>query len=541
MYAVTYARVSTEKQEKQETVRSQIAALREFAKEKSYTIVNEYIDEGYSGEMLDRPALDKLRDDASKKTFEAVLIHSPDRLARKYIYQELIKIELKKHNISIIFLNHPSSGERPDDKLSEAVQGLLSEYEKAKILERTRRGKLFNARKGILVSSIAPYGYRYVKKNSELSKNGYYVIDENEAIIARLIFELYVNKRLSKRALARELTRREIKPRKGIYWRTSTIDRILRNETYAGITHYNKHFAVEALRKTKSYRRRKNSSLRLRPKEQWIPIRLPDSLMIIDREIFYTAQELLKKNSQLLPRESKHRYLLKGLLECGQCHSPYISSPCHGKLYYRCGNRYRKFPLPKECRAGMVRADKIENLVWQTISEALQKPDIIVEQIKKYHENLNVDSQKIEQELKKIEDDLLKVKESRDRLLDAYTEGTVNKQELKERMSISREKEAFLLNGRKKLVEQLSQVMSPKEIKRNIQDYCNAVKPHLPTLSFEEKRQILNILVNKIILEQNGTIRIKAIIPVREDERFIAASSMLCLPATTSKARLAKY
>jgi site-specific DNA recombinase len=528
MNVALYARVSTEKQEKQETVESQLDALREFAREKGYALVNEYVDKGYSGEMLDRPSLDKLRDDAGKKAFESVLVHSPDRLARKYVYQELIKIELKKHGVNIIFLNHPDSGEGPEDNLLEGVQGLIAEYEKAKILERTRRGRLYKARKGLIVTSIAPYGYVYVRKNAEAGREGYYVINEREYRIVELIFDLFVNRRLSKRGIARELTTRGIKPRRGIHWRTSSIDKILRNETYTGLTHYNKHFAVEASRKTKAYRRRKNSSLRLRPREQWIPIKLPEELRIIDNEIFYAAQERLRKNSQLLPRESKHRYLLKGLLECGQCGSPYVSSPCHGKLYYRCGNRYRKFPLPRECKAGTVKADKLENLVWQTISEALQNPDIVVEQIKKYHEDLNADSWKLEQEAKKIDDELLKVKDSRDRLLDAYAEGAVNLRELKEQMEKSREKETFLLNDRRKLAEQLSQLISPEEIKRNIQDYCQAVKPHLPTLSFEEKKQILNVLVNRIILEQDGTVRIKAIIPVKKEEQRIVDTSSGC-------------
>lgn len=532
MNVAIYARVSSEKQEKQETIQSQIAALRDFAKGKGYIIVEEYVDEGYSGEMLARPDLDRLRDDATKKSFEAVLVYSPDRLARKYVYQELIRIELKKHDVGVIFINNPESNDKPETRLLEGMQGLVAEYEKAQIIERTRRGKLFKARKGVLITSIAPYGYVYIRKNSDTGKDGSYEINEQEACIVGLIFDLFVNKRLSKRALARELTTRNIKPRKGIHWRTSSIDKILRNETYIGTAHYNKHIGVEPEKRkpgATAYRRRKNCSLRLRPREEWIPIKLPDELRIIDNDVFYAAQELLKKNSGFLPRQSKHKYLLKGLLECGRCHSPYIGSPCHGKLYYRCGNRYRKFPLSKDCNAGTIKADKLENIVWQTISEALQKPDIVVEQIKKYHENLNADSQKIEQELKKVEDDLLKVKEARDRLLDAYTEGTINKLELKEQMDKSRARESFLIDARKKLVGQLSQAMSPKEIKRNIQNYCNAVKPHLPTLSFEEKRQVLNLLVNRIILEQDGTIRIKAIIPIKEDQRFIATSSGRCV------------
>jgi len=104
MNIAIYARVSTEKQEKQETIQSQLSALRDFAVNSRYSIVKEYIDEGYSGELLARPSLDNLRDDARNKCFEAVIIHSPDRLSRKFIYLGLIDEEFKKQNIRMIFL-----------------------------------------------------------------------------------------------------------------------------------------------------------------------------------------------------------------------------------------------------------------------------------------------------------------------------------------------------------------------------------------------------------------------------------------------------
>lgn len=525
MNAVIYARVSTERQEKQETIQSQIDALREFAKANDHAVLQEYVDEGYSGEMLDRPALDRLRDDARKKLFSAVLIHSPDRLSRKYVYQELIREELKKHDIGIIFLNNPHSKGTPEDQLSEGVQGLVAQYEKAKILERTRRGKLFKAKKGFIVSSIAPYGYRYIRKDTVSSREGHYEVAEEEAIVVRMIFELFLQKRSSKRGLAKELTRQGVKPRKGIYWRTSTLDRILRNETYIGITHYNKHISAEPQKTTRQYRRKKNSSLHLRPREQWIPIKLPDELKIIDRQTFELAQEQLRKNSIVLPRESRHNYLLKGLVVCGSCGSPYVGSPCHGKLYYRCGNRYRKFPLAKDCNAGTIKADKIENLVWQTIAEAIKKPDLIVEQVVKFHEDLHVKEHELEQEIQKVEHDLLEVKRKKDASLDLFLEGTIKKHELEELMQKVRDKETFYIQKRQRLVKELSQAMSPVEIKRNILNFCNEVRPHIDSLPFKEKRQVLTLLVKKVILEQSGMVRIKAVIPIPQEEhkRIVAA------------------
>jgi site-specific DNA recombinase len=154
MRTAIYARVSTEGQEKQETINSQLADLRNYASQINMDIVEEYIDNGYSGELFDRPALDKLRDDAKNRLFSALLVHSPDRLSRKFIHGGIIQEELKKYGITVIFFNKPNSGDTPEDNLLNNIQAAIAEYEKAKILERTRRGKIHKARSGIIMGSI---------------------------------------------------------------------------------------------------------------------------------------------------------------------------------------------------------------------------------------------------------------------------------------------------------------------------------------------------------------------------------------------------
>ena len=148
----------------------------------------------------------------------------------------LIEDELKKYGIKFTYLNRPSSNDSPEEELLHSMQGVIAEYEKAKIQERTRRGKLHKVKRGNIVGSIAPYGYLY--------KDGHYVINDVEAYNVRLIFGFFLENRLSIRAIARELTKRGIKPRKGVQWRTSTLHRILRNETYIGTTYFNKHASV---------------------------------------------------------------------------------------------------------------------------------------------------------------------------------------------------------------------------------------------------------------------------------------------------------
>src|SRR5438876_194762 len=128
MKVAIYARVSTEKQEQEHTIQSQIEELERYAKTNGHTVFDRHIDEGWSGSVLARPGLDKLRDDASKKLFAAVLIHSPDRLARNYVHQEILIEELKRRGVEVVFLNRPLA-DTPEDKMLQGMQGLFAEYE----------------------------------------------------------------------------------------------------------------------------------------------------------------------------------------------------------------------------------------------------------------------------------------------------------------------------------------------------------------------------------------------------------------------------
>jgi len=164
-----YARISSEQQTRQATVESQVAALRERAKSDGLVVLptDVYIDEGYSGATLVRPALERLRDRAAEGNLEVLDVHSPDRLARRYAYQVVLLDEFAKHGVWVVFLLGPT-GQSAENELLVQVQGMIAEYERAKILERSRRGKIHEARTGsVNPLSGAPFGYTYVRKSSE--------------------------------------------------------------------------------------------------------------------------------------------------------------------------------------------------------------------------------------------------------------------------------------------------------------------------------------------------------------------------------------
>ena len=308
-----YARVSTARQEEEGTIETQLSAVREFAEKNSYTIVKEYIDNGWSGDMLARPQLDQLRQDAKGKIWEAVLIYDPDRLARRYSYQELVMDELREAGIEVLFVTTPSpkSGE---EKILHGVKGLFAEYERAKITERFRLGKMRKVKEGHILVSEAPYGLTYVPKKDGV--HGCYEINEAEIRNLKKIFSL-VDEGLTLRGVVKKLQELAIKPRKskrGV-WSTSTLTHLLRNRTYIGEAHYGKSYAVvpENPISTEKYRKMRKTSRKIRPDGEWITIAVPT---VLDRNLFMRVQERLRTNFELSQRNRKNDYLLAGRTWC---------------------------------------------------------------------------------------------------------------------------------------------------------------------------------------------------------------------------------
>jgi site-specific DNA recombinase len=157
MQVALYARVSTSQQEKMDTIESQLETLQAYVAAHEYTLFPEHIflDNGVSGSRLDRPALDRLRDQARLGEFEAVIILAPDRLARSYPHQWVLLEELKRVGCGVIFLANPF-GDSPHGQLLAQMQGMIAEYERSQITERTRRGRLHKARK----AEFMPWAYR---------------------------------------------------------------------------------------------------------------------------------------------------------------------------------------------------------------------------------------------------------------------------------------------------------------------------------------------------------------------------------------------
>ncbi len=276
MRAAIYARVSTDRQGRDQTIDSQLDALRRWAAAHGHELKDEhiYIDEGYSGARLDRPALDRLRDAAREGEFDVVAVYSPDRLARRYAYQVLLLEELRKAACEVEFIERPISDD-PHDQLLLQIQGAIAEYERAVLAERFRRGKLQKARAGQWVAGQAPYGYRYVPKRDGVP--GHLEVDEAEAEVVRMLYRWLIDERMTVRQILKRLAAGPWRPRNGKrLWSNAVVHRILSDPLYTGTAYANRH-AFVAPRKPRSTGPRAGTPTcrKPRPREEWIPIPVP--------------------------------------------------------------------------------------------------------------------------------------------------------------------------------------------------------------------------------------------------------------------------
>jgi site-specific DNA recombinase len=306
--AAIYARVSSDQQREQHTIASQTAALVEYAKSAGYAVPDEWIlqDEGFSGASLIRPGLERVRDLAAEGQDQAVLVLSPDRLSRKYAYQVLLLEELARHGVETVFLKAPQAN-TPEDQLLLQFQGMIAEYERAQILERSRRGKRHRARQGeVSVLSGAPYGYRYIRKTQDSTAR--YEVIESEAAIVQRVFALYAKDGLSIGEVTRRLNEDGVPTRKAnSRWERSTIWAMLRNPAHRGVACFGKtQQAPRQQTSNRTIRRRGGMPARSNahhdtPRDQWIEIPVQP---LIDEPTFALAQERLATNQQLASRRT---------------------------------------------------------------------------------------------------------------------------------------------------------------------------------------------------------------------------------------------
>jgi site-specific DNA recombinase len=513
MQVAIYARVSSDQQAEAGTIKSQIAALIERVNSDGLKVPEElkFVDEGYSGATLLRPALERLRDVVYGGTLDRIYIQSPDRLSRKYAYQILLIDEFRRAGVEIAFLNR-QNGETPEDELLLQVQGVVSEYERAKIMERSRRGKLHAAKQGsVSVLAGAPYGYRYIAKRASEDGEARYEIFFEEARVVQQIFEWIGKERVTLREVCRRLSTSSIKTRTGkTWWQPKSILLILRNPAYIGQAAFGKtkygpkHLR---LRPHKGHREqsRNQYSVYSVPEEEWIHIAVP---AIITSALFETVQVQIAENrSTARVRKDGAKHLLQGLTGCKQCGHAYYPKPgVRSKdksllcSYYRCigSDGYRHEGGIPACDNKPIRGDSLEKAVWDEVVKILQKPDCLEKEYKRRLATGETnDAAKMESEQKKLRNAIA-------RMIDGYADGMIKKREFEPRIKLVRAKLAQIESQLQKAQETADSGRQLRLLIVQLGDFSSSVLSNLQSLDFETKRNVIRALVKRIDIDRDS-------------------------------------
>ncbi len=512
-----YARVSSDQQTEQGTIASQVAALEARILQDGLHLEpdHRFIDEGHSGATLIRPALERLRDRVAAGAVDRVYVHSPDRLARRYAYQVLVIDELQRLGVEIIFLNR-AIGLSPEDDLLLQVQGMVAEYERAKILERSRRGKRHAAHHGrVSVLSGAPYGYRYIGKH-EGGGVARYAIDEAEAPIVRLIFQWIGGERISIGEVCRRLRQQGCLTRSGKpAWDRATVWGILKNPAYIGTAAFGKTRVGPRRERPRPMR---GSAEQPRwpygtydvPENEWLRMPVP---ALIETELFAAVQEQLAENRQRNRQNRRgQRYLLQGLLVCRRCGYAYYGkaiSPRAAKgkrrdyAYYRCcGSDAYRFGGQRLCANPQLRTDRTDAAVWQEVQRLLQNPDLIAaEYERRLHQAQHPDADR--PDLVTAEAQIAKLRRGVARLIDGYAEGLIEKAEFEQRITGLRQ--------RIKIGEQQAAALRDEAVLRRtlslligrLEDFARQVQERITTLDWALQRDLIRLLVKRVEVDHD--------------------------------------
>lgn len=287
--AALYARVSTDIQQKEGTIESQVMALKQQIVENGDVLVKEYVDAGHSGAKMDRPALEQLRKDIKTDSFDAIYFLNTDRIARDVAYQHIIVTEILRHKKQII-INGKDYIHNPENKFELTVLGAVAELERAKMLERSMRGKLHKLRNGFLLSyGYNIFGYTYIPRFGDTPAQ--LEINEKEAKTIRYIFETYAAGNTSWAGIIRGLEEMGAVTKMGNkHWPQYQVRQILRNSTYSGVRYFNqcRHVKTES----NPLRKIKYGKKVYRDKSEWIPVKVP---AIVTKALFDKVQKKLEK------------------------------------------------------------------------------------------------------------------------------------------------------------------------------------------------------------------------------------------------------
>jgi site-specific DNA recombinase len=497
--AAIYSRVSTSDQVKGTSLDGQVALCQEYAKEHGYTVLKT-VQEDASGASLNRPKLGELRDMAQRHEIEALIVFDPDRLSRSMAHTLMLCEEFERTKAPIEFVNAPKEN-TPEGSMLFGLKALFAEYERTKIAERTRRGKERRIHDGQVMSSrCCPFGYEYVAAEKKLR------ILESEALWVVKVFGWLVYDGCSMREIAHRLQEKGVSTKAGAkIWRPSTVRGILDNEVYAGSWHYGRYAVVEPQSPKSNNRKNLKSSKERRPRSEWLSVPVP---AIVSQEIYDAVQGQLQHNRDSSPRNSKYQYLFRSLLTCARSgHKMYGYTQTYStSSNYQCPahtQRHVYGAMEKRCDQPNISLERIETAVWDEVVRQLSDEKVLREKLEEREGELKRGRKDDEAELEILINLELGLKRKAEKDLDLYDSDIIDKETLRERMAVVREKQADLARSKAEVTARLVKWEQGPGGEERIAELVELAKIGFPNFTFADRRRFLEGMDVKLKLDGN--------------------------------------
>src|ERR671915_468035 len=541
LWAIIYARVSTDEQARNGySLAQQIEACRAWCEREGYEVLEVITDPGQSGASLERPGMDRVRDLVAAGGVSVVLAQDRDRIAREPAYHYLLRREFEEHGTKIRAMNDRGD-DSPEGELTDGILDQLGKYERAKISERSRRGKLQKAREGkVLAVHRPPYGFRY----NDARDN--YLVDAERMAVVRRIFRMVGVEGYTMNATRLAFNREGVRPPSGEFWSPKYIREAIKDDVYRshsyeevaelvspdvaarldpngryGIWYFNRRRYVTKQVSVngpegRSYRR--TTKVFDRPRSEWIAVPVPESG--IPREWVDAAREAIKDNKRQSANGDRFWELSGGVLYCAECG---CRMTVHATLDSRNGRRYCYYRCPKRGRHGVQkvcingkhhRAAEAEAAVWDLISRLLKHPERLRrgldEMIEQERAGMRGDP---DQEAASWLEKLSEVEQERRGYLRFAAKGHMTDEELDEALAeleeirMMAEDELAIIRGQKENLEELE-----RDRDALLESYVEMTPEGLDALTPEERRQVYGMLRLEVEVYADGRMEARGIL-----------------------------
>jgi len=520
-----YARVSTSNQTQAQSIEPQIERLKAAVQERNAPLDERHIfrDDGWSGASLNRPGLDGLRDAVRAGEIDKVLITAPDRLARNYVHQMILLEEFAHYACEVEFLDRPMSDD-PHDKLVLQIRGAVAEYERELITDRMRRGRQAKYRAGVLLPWTKPmYGYVWGVDNPRDPAQAR--LEDYQAHVIQDIFSLYTTGGLSLGGLAKYLQQQGIPtPSGNPIWSACTIRAILRQVAYTGqvYAHRYQYRAARVRRSATHPLGKPHQTMQELPPEDWIFVaHIPP---IISQEVFDLAQARLAQNKGFARRNNKaNQYLLRALVSCGHCQAACTCRALDkGRYrYYICNGKGKAFHSRRldKCPARYAPADQLDDLVWQDLCELLRQPDLITQALQRAHAGLWL-PQELQARRTALQQSAAQLEKQLDRLTQAYLSAIMPLPEYQRRRHDLTVKIQSLAQQQSQLEAQVDHQREIAALTTSLEDFCSRVRLGLDNATFEQKRQLVELLIDRVIITDDA-VEIRYVFPTSKGSEHV--------------------